>query len=322
VNAEAVPAASAAQAQELPFISLARVDGVTDGRPYAFHNMLTARAQARALAELAVERRGLRRFALLWPQIPYGVELAHAFWDELDARGAEVRAAESYARERTTFSPLVRSILGRAWFDERLDKKQRPLEGGHGGTPDFEAVFIPDFARQVALVAPALAVEDVFTGTCDPREVERVQRASHGERKPVQLLGANGWDDPALVDKAGRYVECAIFVDGFYAGSTRPATRAFVTTYQERFGHPPSILEASAHDAARMVRAAVEGGAGSRAAVRERLVALKDFPGATGDLSFDERREVSKPLFYLTVEKGAIRELAPEELGGLTPAGS
>jgi ABC-type branched-subunit amino acid transport system substrate-binding protein len=130
----------------------------------------------------------------------------------------------------------------------------------------------------------------------------------------VQLLGANGWDDPALVERAGKYVECAIFVDGFFPASERPETKAFVTEFQARYQHPPSILEASAYDAAAMLRRVVEGGATDREALRAGLGALKGFKGATGDLAFDARREVAKPLFYITVEKGALRELTPQEL--------
>jgi ABC-type branched-subunit amino acid transport system substrate-binding protein len=342
VNAEAPRAASAAQAQGLPFISLARVEGVTQAGPFVFRNMLTAEAQAKALAELAMARRGMRRFALLWPQIPYGQELAMSFWDEIDARGGEVRAAESYDHDRTTFAPVVKSMVGKLWLDERQDyveqareiakeeadpfRRRKALEKLRERLPpvtDFDAVFIPDFAKNIALVAPALAVEDVVTQTCDPREVERIKKVTGREDlRPVQLLGANGWDDPALLEKAGKYVECAIFVDGFYSGSERPDTKAFVAAFQAKYAHPPSILEASAYDAARMIRRALEGGAATRDALREQLSALKGFPGATGELAFDARREVAKQLFYITVDKGALRELTPQELAAPGVGGS
>ena len=111
--------------------------------------------------------------------------------------------------------------------------------------------------ERLSLVAPALAVEDVVT-TCEPRELERIRKASAWEVRPVQLLGGNGWDDPALFEKAGRYVECAVFVDGFFAGSERPATKGFAQAFQQRFGRVPSILEASAYDATRMIVQAVQ----------------------------------------------------------------
>jgi len=334
VNAEAPRAAAEAQEQGLPFISLARADNVTQAGPFVFRNMLTAEAQAKALAELTLARRGLRKVALLWPQIAYGQELAFAFWDEVEARGGEVRAAESYEHDRTTFAPVVKSMVGKLWLDERQDyveqlkalaeEEQDPyrrrkavekLRDKLAPVTDFEVVFIPDFAKNVALVAPALAVEDVVTQTCDPREVERIRKATGREElKAVQLLGANGWDDPTLVERAGKYVECAIFVDGFFAASERPETKAFAAAFQAKYGHPPSILEASAFDAAALLRRAVEGGAANRDAVRDALAATKGFPGATGELAFDARREVSKPLFFLTVDKGAMRELTPQEL--------
>ncbi len=334
VNVEAPRAASAAQELKLPFISLSRAENVTQAGPYVFRNMLTAGAQAKALAELVMGRRGMRRFALFSPQIPYGQELAAAFWDEVDARGGEVRGAETYEHDRTTFAPLVKSLVGKLWLEDRPDyqeglralaaeetdpfRRRKATEKLRDKLPpvtDFDAIFIPDFAKNVALIAPALAVEDVVTQTCDPKEVERIRRITGREDlKAVQLLGANGWDDPALVERGGKYVECAVFVDGFYAASERPETKAFVSAFTARNGHPPSILEASAFDAAGLLRKALEGGAGTRDAVRDVLAATRGFPGATGALGFDARREVEKPLFYLTVEKGAVRELTPEEL--------
>jgi branched-chain amino acid transport system substrate-binding protein len=152
--------------------------------------------------------------------------------------------------------------------------------------------------------------------------VEKIRKTTGREElQPVQLLGANGWNDPQLVERSGKYVECAIFVDGFFAGSERPETRKFVEGFQKKFEHAPSILEASAHDAARLLRLAVERGGKTREALRAGLLALKAIPGATGDLSFDERREIQRSLFFLTVENRVVRELTPAELaGGPAPA--
>jgi ABC-type branched-subunit amino acid transport system substrate-binding protein len=332
-NAEALRAAGAAQQLGLPLLSLSKVEGVTEGRPFVFRLMLTASAQAVALADWAVTRRGMKQFAVLWPDVPYGNELMSAFWDEVEARGGEFRGAGSYEADRTNFGPLVRDIVGKGKLEERADwaeaqkeiyrevkdpyRRAKALEKARKDLPpivDFDALFIPDFARGVSLLAPALAVEDVVT-TCDPRELERIRRATGREVRVVQLLGGNGWDDPALVEKAGRYVECAVLVDGFYAGSERPETRRFVSAFQERFGRTPTILEASAYDAARMVAQAVERDkAQGREAVRGALAATRAFPGATGELAFDARGEPVRALFFLTIEKGALRELRPEEM--------
>jgi hypothetical protein len=178
---------------------------------------------------------------------------------------------------------------------------------------------VPDFARTITLLAPALAAEDVVTA-CDPEEVARIQKVSPWVVKPVLLLGGNGWDDPAIVEKAGRYVECAIFVDGFFAGSERPATKRFVQAFQVAHARSPSILEASAFDAAGMIAAAMARGAADRKEMRDALAAQAPFPGATGEIAFDAQGEPVRSLFFLTVDHGAIREMRPEEMTGL-PAG-
>jgi ABC-type branched-subunit amino acid transport system substrate-binding protein len=339
-SAEAERAAATAEELLVPFVSLSRQEGVTDAGPHVFQHMLTATAQARALADLFMARRGLKRFAIMYPAVPYGAELANAFWDEVEARGGEVRAAETYPIDRTTFTPLVKSMVGKLFLDERTEfveaareiaqkeadpfRRRKALEKLRDGLEpvvDFEAVLVADFARNVKLIAPALAVEDVITATCLPDEVKRIAKATgRPELKAVQLLGGNGWGgDPSLFDLgaggAGRHVRCAVFVDGFFAGSTRPETRRFAEAFEKRHGAPPTILEASAYDAVRMVRAVLEQGkAQTRAAVRDGLAGLKGLKGATGDLTVGPRRVVEKELFFLTVDPNGLRELTRAEL--------
>jgi hypothetical protein len=49
--------------------------------------------------------------------------------------------------------------------------------------------------------------------------------------------------------------------------------------------------------------------------MRDALATQAPFPGATGDVAFDARGEPVRSLFFLTVDKGAIREMRSEELG-------
>jgi ABC-type branched-subunit amino acid transport system substrate-binding protein len=345
-NAEGERGAATAEGLQVPFVALSWQEGLTAAGPYVFQNMLTASAQARALVEFAMGRRGMRRFGVLYPDITYGVELANAFWDDVEARGGDVRAAETYAVDRTTFTPLVKDMVGKLYLDERADYKEeveeivkkekdpfrrrKALEKARDRLApvlDFDAIFIPDFAKNVKLIGPALAVEDVVTSTCDPDEVARIAKTTgRPDLKPVQLLGANGWGgDPTLFDTSpgapGRHLKCAIFVDGFYAGSQRPETRRFVEAWAKKYeGAVPGILEASAYDGARMARQLVEQGrVQTRAALRDGLASLRGFKGATGDVAMGPDRTPRKDLFFLQIAPGGLKELGPEEVG---PAGA
>ena len=346
-NAEAERAAAAAEDLALPFLSLSRQEGLTDAGPHVFQNMLTSSAQARALVDFAMGRRGMKRFAIMYPSIPYGAELANAFWDEVEARGGEIRGAETYANDRTTFTPLVKDMVGKLYLDERTDyldavkeigqtvkdpfRRRKAIEKVRDRLPpitDFDAIFIPDFPRNLKLLTPALAVEDVVTQTCMPEDVKRIAKSTgRPDLKPVQLLGSNGWGgDPTLFDTSpgapGRHVRCAIFVDGFFAGSARPATKAFVDAFQKKYaGQTPTILEASAYDAARMAREAMgPKKAQTREDLRNALAAVRSFVGATGDITMGANRTPQKDLFFLTIDQNGLRELTPEELTGQGPA--
>jgi ABC-type branched-subunit amino acid transport system substrate-binding protein len=282
----------------------------------------------------------MRRFAIMYPAVTYGTELANAFWDEVEARGGEVRAAETYPIDKTTFTPLVKSMVGKLYLDERTEfveaqreisqrepdpfrrrKALEKLRAGLDPVVDFDAILVADFARNVKLIAPALAVEDVITATCLPDEVRKIEKTTgRKDLKAVQLLGGNGWGaDPSLFDTspggAGRHVRCAVFVDGFYAGAARPETRRFADAFQRKYGTPAGILEAYAYDAVRLARAVIEQGqATTRAALRDGLAAVKGFKGATGDLTVGPKRVVEKELFFLTLDRDGLRELTHAEL--------
>src|SRR5690606_24445740 len=145
------------------------------------------------------------------------------------------------------------------------------------------------------------------------------------ELRTVTLLGTDQWRSPtgqsglpALLERGGKFVTCSVYVDGFYAGSERPATRAFVQAFKSAhraLGREPFMLEAVGFDSGGMVRRVIEQQQPTtRAAFRDALAGLKNFPGATGTTSFNARREAKKPLFYLTIERNGVRELHPEYL--------
>ena len=102
-------------------------------------------------------------------------------------------------------------------------------------------MFIPDSARTVRSIAPAIAAEDVITTGCDTRgsrcRSTPPRRSSHRAAARHRL-----WDSPDLVDErsgVARYVQCSIFVDVFFANSERPATKKFVDDFSSAYKRAP-----------------------------------------------------------------------------------
>jgi ABC-type branched-subunit amino acid transport system substrate-binding protein len=337
-------AAVVAQDLGLPLLTLTRNEDVTDIGPFVFRNMLTYSAEGRALAAWAIDVMGYKSFAVLYPNTPYGVEMTNDFWDQVAAHGAAVRGAESYANDQTTFTSEAKKLVGRYYLEDRTDyledakaatkdakdafRRRKALEKARKDLEpivDFDALFIPDEWSRVGLIAPALAVEDIITNTCDAKEIEKLKKTTgKTDIHFVTLLGGQGWNSPKnaegvprLIERGGKFVLCSVFVDGFYAESSREATRRFVHAYTEAYPDAtPLLLDAVAYDSARILRQVLESQTTtpiSREAVRASLAAVKGFEGATGTTTFNERREAEKPLFFLTVDPKGIRELQPQE---------
>ena len=333
--------AAAARAQQLgvPMISLSRAEGITAMGSFVFRDMPTSSAQAKALADYAQKKLQARTFGILQPDSSYGDEMAKDFWDALDAGGAEVRAFEHYPLRTTTFKPFVQRMVGRTAFDlsgrkEFLEESEKiasgitdpyrrrkamaQLKSQQAPIVDFDALFIPDGARTIRLIAPAIAAEDVITSGCDTKELEVIKKTTRNEAlRSVQLLGTSLWDSNELVDErigAARYVQCSIFVDVFFPQSERPATRKFVEQFDSTYQRVPGFLEAHAHDAAGILRRAIEEKhPGTREAMRDALASMsKPYEGAAGDTTFDKEREAKKAFFWLWISRGTIQEFDPE----------
>ncbi|HEX9579172.1 MAG TPA: ABC transporter substrate-binding protein [Myxococcales bacterium] len=344
---EGLAAATRAQQLGIPLVSLSRAEGLTGLGDYVFRDMPTSSAQARAVAEYAQKKLNVKGFGILQPESPYGEEMTRYFWDAADAGGTEIRAYEHYPRETTTFKPFIQSMVGRtpAELEERQQyteemkkiveqikdpykrrKAAAALRNAQAPIVDFDALFIPDSARTVRLVAPAVAAEDVITAGCDTKELEVVKKTTRNEQlRTVQLLGTSLWDSPELTDErsgVARYVQCSIFVDVFFANSERPATKKFVDDFGSAYHRAPGFLEAHAFDAAALIKkAADERHPLTREEMRNALAGMtRPLAGAAGDTVFGRDREAQKPFFWLWINRGTIVEFDPEGPPPVPPA--
>ncbi len=330
VAKEAYAAAVKAEELEVPIVSLSIRKEITKVGKYAFRNFLTLQAQAKTLVSYAMEKLDAKRFAILYPNDWYGVEFANAFWDEVDRRQGEVRAAERYEPDEKNFASPIKKMVGRFYLQARWEftrekAKIRSRIKSHLGRKramekllkslrpvvDFDVLFVPDYVDKVVMIAPALAFEDVILHTESHWHLERLKKSLGRDKLDmIYLLGGNGWDNPKVVEWAERYVQGAIFCDGFFLESSRPTTRLFVGKFKANFDRDPSIVEAHAYDAAMIFKSILTSGhPQDRAQFLRALGRVKDFDGATGRISFDSSGEVQKNLFLLTIEKDIIKEI-------------
>ncbi len=151
----------------------------------------------------------------------------------------------------------------------------------------YDAIFLPGLYDKVGLIIPQLVFYNI---------------------DQVPLLGASGWNSPELVRIAGRYLKSGFFVDGFFVDSDRPPVQKFVRQFQSTFGTLPTLHAAQAYDTTRMMIRAIGEGADNRLKLRDGLMAVENFPGASGTTTVLASGECEKELFTLTVKGRQIVE--------------
>ncbi|MCM2324078.1 MAG: penicillin-binding protein activator [Oligoflexia bacterium] len=293
------------RAQELrvPLITLARQEGLPGD--HVLPAGITLRLQAVELARFAIQRKGLRRFAILAPRDKVGEEFTLHFWTAVESLGGEITGAETYNPGETDFRQQVDRLSGLFYTEARhreleelaklreenkIKKRTRKTEQFYSLKPivDYDAVFIPDEPKIAGQILPTFSYRDVDN---------------------MIFLGPSAWNSPELASRGGAYAENAFFVEAFQPDDASPAAQRFVESYKTAFGSEPSIMDATAFDAARILELAFERGGQepSRAEVLDYLRDVKGYPGVTGTISFREG-QFYRDLKVLTVKAGQIVE--------------
>ncbi|MBW2504480.1 MAG: penicillin-binding protein activator, partial [Deltaproteobacteria bacterium] len=263
---------------------------------YAFRNSLTPQLQVRALVKAAIEEFGLTELAMLTPETKQGELFADFFEQEVRRQGGNLVAAETYTVDQTDFRRQVRLLRGLDPDAPDEEETEAQEFDDHGNPvlfekepPPFQALFLPDYADRISLLAPQLA----FYGL-----------------ENVQLLGTNGWNDPNLLRQAGAFVEGAIFTDGFFRHSPYPFIQEFVANYFELYGEEPTVLDAQGYDIGGiLLHLFTAFNIRTREDLRRELSTVQNYPGVTGATGFDFTGEADKILFLLQVQDGAIVQI-------------
>jgi ABC-type branched-subunit amino acid transport system substrate-binding protein len=294
VGNAAVGAARRANQERTPLLTMSQKEGLAASSLYVFRNSLTPQLQVRALVDYAMEVRDFTTFGIMTPQTRQGEQFADLFRAEVTLRGGEIIAEQSYLTDQTDFRKQVKLLQGldpNAPDEEELpsDSEDPAAETEEEVPPPFQALFLPDYAERISLIAPQLA----FYGL-----------------EGVQLLGTNGWNDDELPRLTRQFIEGAVFTDGFFRHSTYPFVEEFAERYFDKYGEEPTILEAQGYDIAGILLTLLnDSSLRTREDLRRALAQLQNYPGVTGATRFDFIGEADKVLFLLQVQNGTIVQI-------------
>ncbi len=316
-SAESLGAAEAAERASIPLVTLSTKLDVAAGRTQAFRIRTTPADEVGVLVGHAFEKLKAKRFAVLYPETRYGRGMRKLYWDAVTARGGKMVAASSYEPDATDFSGAIRDMIGFRFLTslerkaiaerDKILRSARRIEPSDAALLrealypligperkllppiiDFDVLFIPDASEKIALIAPGLAFNEI---------------------KDVQLLGSGDWLDPELLRVAGRHVSGSVIGTSFYAESDVPIVVEFVQGYEKTFDEAPSAYAAQAFDATNLILVQLAAGRSDRRGVREGLLDVRAYPGATGVLTMRPDGNARRRPFLLSVSGRRFRSL-------------
>ncbi|MEZ4333426.1 MAG: ABC transporter substrate-binding protein [Myxococcota bacterium] len=306
---EALASAEAAQAAGIPLVTLSNREDVTQGRPFVLRTRTTPADEVRVLVDHAIQNLGARRFGVLYPRTRYGRGMRKLYADAVAARGGRLVTLASYSPDETDFSSVIREMVGFRFLtsgerqaiavrDRAIDaarslpaaqaaraRNEAYLQTGPNGERlppivDFDVLFIPDSAEAVAMIAPGLALQGVHD---------------------AHLLGSSDWLDEELLRGADRHVAGAVVSAPFYVASDVGVVREFADGYRRTFGLVPDAFAAQGYDAANLVLQQLSARRRDRASVRDGMLAVRAYPGASGSLSMLPDGNARRRPFLLEV---------------------
>jgi ABC-type branched-subunit amino acid transport system substrate-binding protein len=275
-STSALAAAKRAQELGVVMISLAQKEGIPEVGENIFRFSLTPNQQIKALLLYVTKKRGKKQFGVFYPNNNYGQVFMTKFKETAPSYGAEVTASQGYQDSKNVGDDLrnLKFSVGKA-------TPEAPI--------GFNSIFIPDSYQSILNIAPQLKVSGL---------------------ENILLLGTNAWNDNELANRSGGELGDVLFLDIYFKGSKNPQVRKFVQEYQAAFGQTPTTLEAMGYDIVKFIGHVVSRKRVKSAVdIRNAVVSVSDYEGATGLRAFASNREARLKPFMLTVRNGQIEEV-------------
>lgn len=187
-----------------------------------------------------------------------------------------------------------------------------PAFEGYGGEVMETIEFPPGTSDLAALVSRAVSLEPdgvYLAGYSDgiAAMIQELRRLGFKGK----ILTTSAFATPSVIAKVGD-AAAGVFLTQtvFDTDSDHSHIKKFVEGYRAKYNETPDIYAAQAYDAMKVLAAAVDGRPVLPGEVKKGLRdAIKDFPGVTGSIQFDDKGDVRKfPRLYVITSDGLLAD--------------
>ena len=170
------------------------------------------------------------------------------------------------------------AVVGKESFEKDARDFRGQITKLKGAKP--KAVYLVGYASQTGIAAQQLLEQGVS----------------------VRIIGTVAMEDPQFVKLAGQASESVVYP--FPEQSTGAAATQFRQAFQKKYGKEPGLLCDCGYDAAKLFILALQQGARTGDEIKEKLRLVKDYQGASGLITFDDKGDVHKPMIMKVIRGG------------------
>ena len=131
----------------------------------------------------------------------------------------------------------------------------------------------------------------------------------------VPLFGGDGWESEKLFEIGGDAIEGNYLSTHYHPAAGSELSRKFQENYKKRWkGKTPDALAACGYDSALVLADAIKrAGTTDGPKLRDAIAATKNFPGVTGNITINEKRDATKSAVILKISGGKYEYLETVE---------
>jgi branched-chain amino acid transport system substrate-binding protein len=157
---------------------------------------------------------------------------------------------------------------------------------------------ITDFKEQLARIKEKNP--DAIFLLSYPKDMGIILKQAYEEGIRTKFLAPDTFSDPGIIAGAGKITEGIVYVM-----PEEKFSDEFVKNFKKKYRKNPNAFNALNYDALNLLAIAIERGGNSGEAIKNELLKIKDYEGATGSITFDEKgNAINRPLKLKTIKEG------------------
>jgi branched-chain amino acid transport system substrate-binding protein len=121
----------------------------------------------------------------------------------------------------------------------------------------------------------------------------------------AQFIGTLDFELPEVIEIGKEAANGSIYTKAVFEpeNPAMNAMAAYGAEYKKRYGQTPEVYSATMYDMLHMLAAAAASAKDSEG-IRAKLLAIKDYPGASGNTTFLPNGDVDKPVELKIIQDG------------------